>query len=219
MIKLVIFDMDGTMFDTEPLWEKAFVETGKELHYDLSKELHDKTIGTTYNSLINILKSELGNDFPFEKFKEQYIENYRGIIETEGIKMKKGLVELLEYLKENNYLIAIASSSKKKQIKRNLELSNIDETIFDIIISGEDVVNGKPNPEMFIKVCDKLEVKPNEALVIEDSNNGIKAAYAAGCKSILIKDMDKIKDETLKKVNYNLNALTEVIDLLKYGEV
>ncbi len=219
MIKAIILDMDGTMFDTEPLWEKAFIKTGRELNYNLTKELHDKTIGTTYNSLISILKTEVGNDFPFEMFKQKYIQNYQSIIETDGIKIKHGLKELLGYLVKNNYLIAIASSSKKKQIKRNLELANINENIFDIIISGEEVVYGKPNPEIFIKTCNNLNVKTNEALVIEDSNNGIKASQGAGCISVLIPDMDKIKAETEMIVNYKLVSLEAVINLLKQGEV
>lgn len=219
MIKAIILDMDGTMFDTEPLWEKAFIKTGRELNYNLTKELHDKTIGTTYNSLISILKTEVGNDFPFETFKQKYIQNYQSIIETDGIKIKHGLKELLGYLVKNNYLIAIASSSKKKQIKRNLELANINENIFDIIISGEEVVYGKPNPEIFIKTCNNLNVKTNEALVIEDSNNGIKASQGAGCISVLIPDMDKIKAETEMIVNYKLVSLEAVINLLKQGEV
>lgn len=219
MIKAIILDMDGTMFDTEPLWEKAFIKTGRELNYNLTKELHDKTIGTTYNSLISILKTEVGNDFPFEIFKQKYIQNYQSIIETDGIKIKHGLKELLGYLVKNNYLIAIASSSKKKQIKRNLELANINENIFDIIISGEEVVYGKPNPEIFIKTCNNLNVKTNEALVIEDSNNGIKASHDAGCISVLIPDMDKIKARTEMIVNYKLVSLEDVINLLKQGEV
>lgn len=219
MIKAIILDMDGTMFDTEPLWEKAFIKTGRELNYNLTKELHDKTIGTTYNSLISILKTEVGNDFPFEMFKQKYIQNYQSIIETDGIKIKHGLKELLGYLVKNNYLIAIASSSKKKQIKRNLELANINENIFDIIISEEEVVYGKPNPEIFIKTCNNLNVKTNEALVIEDSNNGIKASQGAGCISVLIPDMDKIKAETEMIVNYKLVSLEAVINLLKQGEV
>lgn len=219
MIKLVILDMDGTMFDTEPLWEKAFLKTGNELGYELTKELHDKTIGTTYDSLVSILKTELGSDFPFEKFKEMYIKNYEITVEENGITLKPGINELLKYLKENNYLISLASSSKKRQIKRNLELSNIDENIFDIIISGEEVINGKPNPEIFIRVCEKLNVRPNEALVIEDSNNGIKAAYDAGCISVLIPDKDKINSETISLVNYSFNSLIDIIDLLKQCEV
>jgi HAD superfamily hydrolase (TIGR01509 family) len=215
MKKTIILDMDGTMVDSEPLWGKSFIKTGIDLGYDFTKELHTKTIGLNSSNLEKLLKEELGKDFPFDVFIDKYVENTKEIIDKEGLSTKKGLRELLDYLITNNYDIAIASSSSLKMIKNNLKRTNIDESIFKVIVSGEDFVNGKPNPEIFLKTCELLNTTPEETIVIEDSNSGIKAAYSAGCIPILIPDVDKITEDTLQMTKYKLNSLNEVISILE----
>lgn len=215
MIKAIILDMDGTMFDTEPLWEKAFLKAGKDLGYNFTKELHEKSIGTNQIDLDILLKEELGEEFPVDDFSAKYVENMKKLIDEQGILIKKGLIKLLDYLIENEYIIAIASSSDLEMIKRNLNIVNIKEDIFKAIVSGEDFDNGKPAPDIFLKTCEILSVKPEDTIVIEDSNNGIKSAYNAGCIPVLIPDVDKITPETEELARYNLNTLLDVIDILK----
>jgi HAD superfamily hydrolase (TIGR01509 family) len=215
MIKAIILDMDGTMFDTEPLWKIAFQKSGHDLGYNITEEIHTKTIGSNQTDLNKILENEFGEEFPFEEFSTKYVENMKSIIEEYGVSIKPGLKELLDYLINNNYQIAIASSSSLMMIKNNLKKANIDENIFKTIVSGENFINGKPNPEIFLKTCELLNVEPQDTIVIEDSNNGIKAAFSAGCIPILIPDVDRIKEEVKSMAKYELNSLLEVIDLLE----
>ena len=215
MIKAVIFDMDGLMFDTEKLWENAFSIIGKKMGYEISPEFHMKTIGTTEKKIALIFEKQFGLDFPFDKFLFDCRKYMDGIIASGGLVIKKGLLELLDYLKANNYLIAIASSSKLPRIKWYLKCANIDENVFDVIVSGDDITNGKPNPDIFLKACALLNVKPEEAMVLEDSNNGIKAAANASCIPVLIPDLDVIKEDVFEMVKYKFSSLLDVIKFLE----
>ena len=94
MIKAVIFDMDGLMFDTEKLWEETFIVVGKKLGYNLTKEFHLKTIGKNYKAIKDIFIEQFGNDFPFEIFYSEARKYMDGIINTKGLKIKEGLLEL-----------------------------------------------------------------------------------------------------------------------------
>ena len=213
MIKAIIFDMDGLMFDTEKLWEETFIVVGKKMNYNITKEFHLKTIASNYKSIEKMFQKEFGHDFPFETFYKEARNYMDSKIKKEGLKIKEGLLELLNYLKANNYLLAIASSSKKERIKWYLKMSNIDENIFNVITSGDEIKRGKPNPDIFIKTCQKLNIKEKDAIVLEDSNNGIKAAKKAGCISVLIPDLDIIEKDTI--FDYKLKSLKEVISLLE----
>ena len=97
MIKLVILDMDGTMFDTEPLWDKAFMEANKILGYNVNEELHQRIIGSNGKTTEMILKNSLGEDYPFQKFNKLYFDTLINLVNKEGIKIKPGLIELLNY--------------------------------------------------------------------------------------------------------------------------
>jgi len=202
------------MFDTEKLWEDAFCEVGKKFNVILDSNFHMQTIGTTEEAISNIFKNKFGENFPFDDFIRECRLYMDDIIEKGGLNIKKGLLELLDYLKANNYLIAIASSSKRARINWYLERSKIDKKVFKAIVSGEDIVNGKPEPEIFLKSCHLLGIKPYEALVLEDSNNGLKAAISSGCKVGAVPDLDILSDDILTKVDYKFESLLDVIDVL-----
>ncbi len=214
MIKVVIFDMDGLMFDTERLWVEEGYLLAQKLGYKLPKELFYKTIGLKNREAGQIFSNYLNNYFDMESFRTLYHKYISEKMLKEGIKVKRGLKELLVYLKNNNYKIAIASSNKRERICFYLSLANIDINLFDIIISGEELKYSKPNPLIFKLAIDKMQSKPANTLVLEDSIFGIVAAKNLGCKVIVIPDIMKLPDNTYKLVDYKVNSLMEVISIL-----
>lgn len=215
MIKAVVFDMDGLMFDTEKLFLQCGIESAKKIGYKITEKLIMKCIGTNYKNIKKTFLEELGTDFPFELFYSEYRKLKDKIIAEQGIDIKIGLKELIEYLLKNNYLLAIASSSNMNIIKFYLKMANIDENIFNIIISGSDFEKGKPAPDIYLKTCELLRVNPKETLVLEDSNHGIKAAYLAKCQTALIPDIVTLTEETL---NISNHIFLTLLDVIKYLE-
>ena len=215
MIKAVIFDMDGLMFDTEALWLTGGVQVGQSLGYVVNDRLIRSCIGTTHETTKQLFYQEFGPDFPFDQFYNGYGDYILKTVKEQGIAMKKGLIELINYLKAEKYLLALASSSAYIRIALYLGQNQLSEALFDVIVSGDEVQKGKPHPDIFLKTCSKLKIKPVEAIVLEDSNNGITAAYQAGCWPVLIPDMDIIRPEVSKMAYKSFENLLEVRDFFK----
>lgn len=213
-IKAVLFDMDGLMFDTETLATKGFIESAKKQNYNMTKEETHLVLGFTreaiYNFYENYFKDKgiCGKKLVDDQFA--YLEN---VLFTTGPDKMPYLVELLEYLKDNNYKIAVASSSDINHIENNLEKTGVKKYI-DVIASGEEVINGKPAPDVFLLATKRLGVKPNECLVLEDSIFGIEAAYRAKMYPVMIPDSIKPDKKTKERAFRILNNLGEVIGLL-----
>ena len=219
MYKAIILDMDGLMFDTERLWEDAFYNIGKKYGQDLSADFHRQVVGTNYNTIEKVFKYNFGNDFPFANFIQDCRNYMDNIIEKGGLKIKKGLLELLEYLKKENYLIAIASSSEKTRILWYLDCAKINKNMFKVIVSGEDILNGKPDPDIFIKTCKLLNILPEESLVLEDSANGVLSSSRANCDVIWIPDIVDLPDDIKNNITKKLDSLLDVIEYLENKKI
>lgn len=132
--------------------------------------------------------------------------------------MKKGLMEILQFLKCNNYKIAVASSSEEETIKRYLEKINVLD-FFDIILAGDMVKNVKPNPEIYLKAVELLNVPKEQCIGIEDSNSGILSVYRAGLKPIMIPDLEEPTEEVKNILCAKLDSLESVIKVLQNMKV
>lgn len=214
MIKAVIFDMDGLMFDSERLvcenWTYLLKERGMEFSLDFFKTL----LGLRIEDSEKRFKEKYGEDFDYQGFRAIARKRYFELVSAEGVPIKQGLIELLEYLRKSKIKTAVATSTSEVSASRSLEIAGVTK-YFDAFIFGDNVTNGKPHPEIYLTAAEKLGVKPQECVALEDSFNGIRSAYNAGMTAIMIPDMLLPDDEIRKKASYVLNDLSEVISIIK----
>ena len=215
LIKAVVFDMDGLMFDTERLWLDAVKKTNEVYGYNVPESLIIECMGKRKDKIDETLVQSLGSDFDPQRFRELNKIFMNEEVEKNGLKKKKGLDELLAYLKRKKYKIGIASSSKAEKVKKRFEQSNLSPEFFDVIISGDMVTESKPNPDVYLLACEKLNVKPSEAIALEDSENGLLSAISAGLKTIWVPDIKIPSDLVLDKTFAKIESLDKLIDLLE----
>ncbi|HAJ69741.1 MAG: HAD family hydrolase [Alkalibacterium gilvum] len=213
MNKVVVFDMDGLMFDTEPIYFKANKKTAERLNIPFDYAFYEKHIGASETDFF----AAMYRKFPDHNVKQFTIDSKKDVEEflvSEPPEMKKGLVDLLEYLKENNYKTVVASSSERKLVEKLLTLSGL-ESYFDGLIGGDEVAESKPHPEIFQKAVERVGNKESDILVLEDSLNGIRAAYSAGYKVVMIPDLIKPTEEARTKTLEIVENLEEILIKIK----
>ena len=216
MIKAIIFDMDGLMIDSERVTFERYQEILKGMNLTMDEEFYKTLLGKPLKGIYQRFYDVYGNDFPIEDVINDVHALMAKRFETEGVPIKTGLKSLLEYLKENNYKTIVATSSNRDRVDTILSQAQITD-YFDDSICGDEVTKGKPNPEVFLKSCQKLDVNVDEAIVLEDSEAGIQASYDAGIKVICIPDMkypEKQYEEKTFKILKDLNDVTEYLKSL-----
>ena len=214
MIKAIIFDMDGLMIDSERVTFECYQERLKDMNLTMDEEFYKTLLGKPIKGIYQRFYDVYGNDFPIQNVIQDVHQLMAERFETEGVPVKKGLVELLHYLKDNNYKTIVATSSNRDRVDKILAQAKITE-FFDDSICGDEVTKGKPNPEVFLKSCQKLGVNVDEAIVLEDSEAGIQASYDANIKVICIPDMKYPEKQYEDKTFKILKDLTEVTAYLK----
>ena len=211
MIKAVIFDMDGVIFDSEravcDLWDEIAEENNiPDIH-----ELMIRCIGINDKATNELFVQKYGDTFPYEVFKKQVSVKYHARYDGGRLPMKPGVKELLGFLKENNIKTALASSTRAQTVTNQLRDAGILD-YFDVVIGGDMVTKSKPDPEIFIHAAEKLGVDVRDSYIIEDSFNGIKAAHAAGAKPLMVPDMIKPDDEIKSLCLRIFDTLNDVRD-------
>lgn len=214
MITAAVFDMDGLMFDTERLvyenWQKMMDERG----YDYNLDFFKRTVGKRKLEVQRIYFDRFGDDFPYWEYADKCHDMYIERVKAEGIPIKKGLIEVLEFLKERGVKIALATSTSRQTSELNLEVSDTAK-YFDALVCGNDVVNGKPHPEVFLTAAERLGAKPKSCIAFEDSINGIKSAYSAGMVTVMVPDFIAPTEEIKPMISFLCDDLAQSIEKIK----
>jgi HAD superfamily hydrolase (TIGR01509 family) len=212
-IRGVVFDMDGTAFDTEQLFIDTWLHAAKIVDCPMTEEHLRNVIGINKVDSRIYLEKTLGSSFQIEKFIPHVRAYSADFIAKNGIDTKPGLYELLEFLTSSGYSIAMASSSDQANVQRNLDLTNTSK-YFEHHVCGDMVTKGKPDPEIYLKSCELMQLDPSVCLALEDSPAGIQSALAAGMSAIFIPDLVALED--IEPANFAVvNSLLDVISLLK----
>lgn len=213
-IKGLIFDMDGLMIDTEKLLQKFWVQAARELGYPMELE-HTLQIRSLSAEFADAkLKGIFGDSFDYYAVRDRRRELMREHVSKYGVEEKPGLGELLDYAKQKEYRLGVATATDAQRTEQYLNCIG-KYTYFDAFVCGSMVKKGKPEPDVYLEAARQLGLNPQECIALEDSPNGILAAYRAGCVPIMVPDLDQPDEETMGLLCGKVDTLQDVIPLLE----
>lgn len=195
-IKGIIFDMDGTLFNTEVISLDAMVQVGKQYGVNFTQEIMLGFLGLPSQEIKKKILSLFGEDFDYENFRKDKIEHQDSVVKRNGVPLKTGLTELLQYAKDNGIVCGVATSTSRERAEMLISMSGLAD-YFSAVICGGDVVNGKPAPDIFLLAAERLGVSPENCIGIEDSRNGILSVSRSGMLAVLVPDLI-VPDEEMK---------------------
>ena len=218
MIDGVIFDMDGTMFDTERMWATFWEPALAALGLPYREGLAEAARGTAGVTTRNVVRQFYGPDCDAEAIVDSLHRVADEVFFSAPVPKKPGLDALLAWLKARHIPMAVASSSQEAMIRHNLDVWGLTQD-FTAIVSGQHVAHSKPDPEIFLLTAQKLGVEPARCLVLEDSYNGVRAGAAGGFVTVMVPDLVPADDEMKRLYTMECASLEEVLEKLKAGEI
>ena len=208
-----LFDMDGTLFDTEKhyqwAWRKAIADAGYEL--DASEVLKLRSLGAPYN--VAQFQEWFGEEVDYRAIRQERVDLMKDMLAHE-IPLKPQVPQTLEKLRQMGYSMAVVTATAQEQAVSNLKLAGL-LPFFDHVISASMVKRGKPAPDVYLYACEVLGVQPENCYAVEDSPNGVMSAHAAGCRTIMIPDLSQPDAELSRLLYRKLDTFGELINILK----
>lgn len=213
MIKAVIFDMDGTLIDTEKYYRIFWPKTMREFGYEMSdaQALELRSLGRPFAPAK--LKEWFGEDLDYWAVRNKRKDLMEECLDRVGIQRKSGALEAVQMLREKGITAAIATATDMERTNKYLRLVGL-EGYFERLISATMVKEGKPSPDIYLYACEQLGLQPEECIAVEDSPNGVLSAYRAGCKVVMVPDQTEPDEELAKLLYARIDSLEELETLL-----
>lgn len=208
-IEAVIYDMDGVLINSEPLWREAEIATFENVGLSFTEAMCKETMGMRTHEVILYWYDKLPwEGYTTDQVEKDLLQRVTQLIQEKGMIMQ-GVISSLDFFKSKGYKIALASSSNMSLINAVIKKLNIT-SYFECVHSAENLNYGKPHPEIFINAANDLKVKPTNCLVIEDSFHGLLAAKSALMKTVVVPDEESWNDPRFIIADHKLNNLTEI---------
>jgi HAD superfamily hydrolase (TIGR01509 family) len=213
-IDAVIFDMDGLMLDTEALYKPAWQSAGRSLGFELDDEFYLTLVGLSRAGCEEQLRVRFGHAFPLTEFLEAWVRIWREDVARSGIRAKPGLHELLTLLEDSGIPVGMATSTQQADAELCLTASGLAGR-FGSVVTGDQVKQGKPSPDIYLEAARRLGVTPASCLALEDSEAGVLSASRAGMRTILIPDLKPATAEAIGAASWMLPSLADAHALIE----
>jgi HAD superfamily hydrolase (TIGR01509 family) len=213
-VHAVIFDMDGTMLDSEPIYRQAFVKAGQALNLPVTPQLFDTLVGLDREDTRKAVAAACGFEFDYDAFTSLFSHHWSQQVESAPTPLKPGLHEILDWLMLRSIPLGIATNSDRVQVDRGFTPHGLLERFATIVCNG-DTPRGKPTADPYLEVAKRLDVAPRHCVVFEDSNTGVQSAVAAGMRVIVIPDIAEPDVHTRESAHAIVRDLHEALDHLR----
>ena len=207
----VIFDMDGVILNSEPIYRESWRRAAAELGFAVSEDLYARVVGRNDRDSEAIVAAVFGEQFPMDEFRDRWRAHWDTHLRDHGVPVKKGVAEILDFLEDRGIPKAIATSTVRRSALQCLGTLSLR---FDAIVAGDEVARGKPAPDIFLRAAEKLAANPADCWVIEDAEAGVQAAHAAGMKPIIVPDLRRPSEEICALAECVCESMSEVHEVL-----